>query len=318
MRLPLAAALLCAALPALAGEATVQPRQIEDLKAVFGTVESVDEIPARARIGGTISGLLVDEGSRVEAGARIATIGDPKLALQTAGIEARLKAAEAERDLADIDYKRAQGLIAKGVATQARVDDARTRLEVATRTIAALKAEKQVSAERTNEGAVLAPAAGRVLKVPLTEGSVVMPGETIALIAAENYVLRVALPERHARFIKQGDSVLVGNRALSNTDTPPRLGTVRQVYPRIEDGRVIADVGVDGLGDYFVGERVPVHVATGRREALVVPREAVHRRFGLDYVTLRDGSEVVVQAGAVTADGIEVLSGLRAGDTVSW
>lgn len=314
----LALALSVLALPALAGEIEVAPRPVADRKAVFATVESVDTLLARARIAGTVSGLLVDEGSRVEAGARIATIGDPKLALATAGIEARIKAAEAERDLAEIDWRRAQELLAKGAATKARVDDSRTRLEVAGRTIAALRAEKQVSSERSGEGAVLAPSAGRVLKVHVTEGSVALAGETIATIAAETYVLRMALPERHARFVKVGDQVQVGPRALGADDAPPRPGTIRQVYPRIEDGRVLADVAVEGLGDFFVGERVPVHVATGTRPAITVPRDAVGRRFGVDFVTLAGGATVVVQLGQAEGESVEILSGLKAGDKVVW
>lgn len=112
--LPVFAFVLAATLPALAGEMTVKTGQMEDLKAVFATVESVDEVLARARITGTVSGLLVDEGAQVEAGARIATIGDPKLALATAGIDARLKGAEAERDLAEIEFRRSGDLLAKG------------------------------------------------------------------------------------------------------------------------------------------------------------------------------------------------------------
>lgn len=314
----LSCALMLAALPAFAGEMTVKTREVDDLKAVFATVESVDQVLARARIPGTVSGLLVDEGSRVEAGQRIATIGDPKLALATVGIDARLKAAEAERDLAEIEFRRSQELLAKGAATQARVDNARTRLDVAMRNIAAIRAEKQVSAERSGEGAVLAPTAGVVLKVPVTQGSVIMDGETVAVIAAENYILRMALPERHARFLKVGDKVLVGQRSLLAGEASSRQGTVRQVYPQIEDGRVMADVAVEGLGDFFVGERVPVHVATGKRPTIVIPREAVSRRFGLDYVTVKDSGPVVVQLGQAVDDSVEVLSGLRDGDVVTW
>jgi multidrug efflux pump subunit AcrA (membrane-fusion protein) len=209
-------------------------------------------------------------------------------------------------------------LLAKGAATKARVEDAATRLEVANRAIAAIRAEVQVSAERSGEGSVLAPKSGRVLKVHVTEGSVVLPGDVIATIAVENYTLRLALPERHARFIKVGDTVMVGPRALVATDPPPRPGVVRKVYPRIENGRVTADVSVDGLGDFFVGERIPVHVSTGSRDAFVLPRQAISRRLGLDVVRLKAGGEVVVQTGQITADGIEVLSGLRDGDVVTW
>lgn len=313
-----ALALLCAASPVLAGEATIETRLLDDVKAVFATVESVDEVLARARIGGTVSALLVDEGSAVKAGERIAAIGDPKLALTTAGIAAKLKASEAERDLSAIEYRRAQDLLAKGAATKARVEDAATRLEVANRAIAAIRAEVQVSAERSGEGSVLTPKSGRVLKVHVTEGSVVLPGETIATIAAENYVLRLALPERHARFIKQGDAVEVGTRALGVADATTRPGTVRQVYPRIDDGRVIADVAVEGLDGFFVGERVPVHVSTGKRPAMVVLREAVSRRMGVDLVTVKGIGAVAVQLGAPAGDGIEVMSGLKAGDVVTW
>ena len=59
-----------------------------------------------------------------------------------------------------------------------------------------------VITQQVEEGDVLAPAQGRVLTIPVTVGAVVMPGETIAKIAANAYVLRLELPERHARFIE--------------------------------------------------------------------------------------------------------------------
>jgi RND family efflux transporter MFP subunit len=316
---PTLALAVLAAVPAGAEELTVHSRRIDDLKAVFATVESVHETQARARLGGTVAELSVDEGQRVQAGQRLATVSDTKLALQMGGVDARVRALEAERTLAKSEADRAADLFSKGAATKARVDDTRTKLEVAERAITATRAERNVIAERSGEGAILAPTNGRVLKVHVTQGSVIMPGEPLATIAVEDYILRLALPERHARFVKVGDTVQVGARALSLEDRVPRPGTIRKVYPRVEDGRVLADVTVADLGDFFVGERVPVHVATGAREAFVVPRAAVFRRFGLDYLRMKDGAEVVVQLGQATADGgVEVLSGLRDGDMVVW
>ena len=318
MRVAAFALALSFAAAAQAGEMEVHPRRIDDLKAVAGTVESVHETSARARLGGTVVSLVTDEGQEVQAGQRLATIADTKLAPQIGGAEARIKSLEAERDLAATEFRRASDLFAKGAGAKMKVDDTRTRLEVAERAITAARAERTVLAERSGEGAVLAPTNGRVLKVHVTEGSVVLPGDLVATIAVENYILRLALPERHARFIKVGDSVLVGPRALAIGDQPPRTGTVRKVYPRIENGRVTADVEVADLGDFFVGERVPVHVSTGSREAYVIPRDAVTRRFGLDSVRLKGGDEVVVQTGQISAEGVEILSGLRDGDVVTW
>lgn len=314
--LALTAATVTAAGLAQAAEFVVRSQRIDDRKAVFATVESVDVALARARIGGTVTELAIDEGSRVTAGQRVAMIVDPKLRLQLDAVGQRLRSLQAQRELAQLDLKRALDLRRSGAATQARVDDAQTSLEVAERQLAAMRAERQVVEQQLSEGAVLAPADGRVLEVKVTKGSVLMPGEAVAAIAAENFILRLQLPERHARFMRIDDAVQVGRRGLAADGGDLREGRVRQVYPRIENGRVVADVAVDGLGDYFVGERVRVQVSTGRRETFVVPTEYLFRRYGLDFVRLDDGTEVVVQAGRPVNGGIEILAGLRDGDVV--
>ena len=188
----------------------------------------------------------------------------------------------------------------RGVSTQVQVDAARTALDVAERTLDAMQSDRDVILQQMKEGAVLAPSAGRILKAPMQEGSVVLPGETIATLAEDRYILRLQLPERHARFMRAGDVVQIGPRGLEDTGER-REGKVRIVYPEIEGGRVIADVEVPGLGDYFVGERTRVYVSTGTRKAVVVPRAYVYRRAGVDYVKLADGGEVVVQIGESTA-----------------
>ena len=302
---------------ASAADSPVTRRSIEDRKAVIATVEPVHELLARARIGGTISTLTVKEGDRVAAGDRIAVIVDQKLLLQMQALQSRIQAQQAERDQAQIDLGRAQELRRTGVVTQAALDQAHTRLDVSERNLQALRADRQVIEQQSIEGAVLAPGAGRVLKAPVSEGSVVLPGEAIASIAADNYILRLQLPERHARFMKAGDTILIGGRGLQPQEPETlRRGRVALVYPQIDQGRVVADVEVEGLGDYFVGERTRVYVATGMREVLIVPEDCVYRRFGVSYAKLKDGTEVVVQVGLPVEGGIEILSGLREGDVV--
>jgi multidrug efflux system membrane fusion protein len=300
-----------------AAEQTVRLRAIDDQKAVIATVEPVHELLARARIGGTITSLAVKEGDRVTAGDRIAVIADQKLLLQMQALQSRIQAQQANRDQAQINLDRVQKLRAANVSSQAQVDQAKTSLDVAQRTLQALLSDRQVIEEQVSQGAVLAPGAGRVLKAPVTEGTVVMPGETIVSIAANNYILRLQLPERHAQFLKAGDTILIGARGLQEQQQETlRRGHVVLVYPEIEQGRVIANVEVESLGDYFVGERTRVYIATGTREALVVAEDAVYRRFGVSYVKLKGGTEVVVQVGLPVEGGVEILAGLHEGDVV--
>ncbi len=95
-----------------------------------------------------------------------------------------------------------------------------------------------------------------------------------------------------------------------------RTGRIVQVYPALRQGRVVADVDVEGLGDYFIGERVAVHIATGKRRTFIVPPEYLFRRYGLTFAKLKNGREIVVQPGLPVDGGVEVLSGLADGDVV--
>ena len=152
---------------------------------------------------------------------------------------------------------------------QARVDQLRTAYDLAANELKSSQAERQVAEQQIAEGQVLSPAAGRVLKVPVTEGSVMMAGESVATIAANAYLLRLELPERHARLMKKGDPIRVGARGLSPDQKAVSEGRIIQVYPELQGGRVVADAEVATLGDYFVGERALVWISAGKRRTIV-------------------------------------------------
>ena len=203
---------------------------------------------------------------------------------------------------------------------RARLDEARTAFSVADNSLKARIAERSVVQQQLTEGAVLAPVAGRILKVRLTAGTVIMTGEPVADVAEQHFVLRLRVPERHARFLKAGDTIRVDTAELGGPG--PRFGTIRLVYPQIEDGRVVADATVEGLGDYFVSERIRVWVSAGQRAAFIIPESLIVTRFGVDYVRVRGPGgaiDVPVQRGRPQPrpdlpDGLEILSGLNAGD----
>jgi RND family efflux transporter MFP subunit len=303
--------------PAGAAEIAVHVSAVEDLKPVIASVEPVHQLLARARIGGTVTELKIKEGDVVTAGAEIASVADQKLFLQMQALDQRIRSQQAQRDKAKADFDRARDLLERGVTTKVVFDQAKTSLDVAERNFAAMKSDHGVIEQQAAEGAVLAPGPGRVLSIPVSIGRVVMPGETIATIAEDRYILRMQLPERHARFMRAGDRVQIGERgSRDETSAARKDGVVRIVYPEIQGGRVIADVVVEGLGNYFVGERTRVYVTTGRRDTILAPREAVYRRAGVDFVRLKSGAEIVVQTGEQRVEGVEILSGLRNGDVV--
>lgn len=306
------------ATPALSqGAATyeVTSTLIADRKAVFATVESVDTLTARTRVGGTVAELLVDEGDMVAAGDVLALVVNEQIAPQIASAGSQAEALEAELSQAREDLVRARDLFERGIIAQARLDQAETGVAVLEGRLASAVQARDVLVQQQREGEVLAPGAGRILDVQSPQGSVMLPGEPVAVIASDQYMLRLNLPERHARTISEGDMIEVGGAALGGDVAT--TGQIRQVYPRITNGRVIADAEVDGLGSFFVGERVRVYVTVDTREVLLVPPDYISTRFGNDFVTLATDhgpSEVVVLLGEETDAGVEILAGLAAGD----
>ena len=266
---------------------TVALRPLADEKSVFATVESQNVVPARARIGGTIVDLTVRDGDEVTQGQTIALVGDEKLQLQMHSLDAQIAGLRSQLAQAQVEFNRADTLARTGAASRQQLDQTRTAVDVANSTLASRIAERAVVAQQVTEGAVLAPTAGRILQVPVTAGSVVLPGEPIAQMAEANFVLRLSVPERHARFLHVGDKVRLDGvdlDAQSGRAQGVVFGSIVLVYPQIADGRVRADATAPGVGRYFVGQRIRVWVAAGERMSYVIPGALVRNRFGLSYV----------------------------------
>ncbi len=311
LSLPLIITLLGATI-AHAETLTLTPQSITEWKAVYGVIETRDRVPARARIGGTIVELLVTEGDMVAEGQKVALIKDDKLEFRLEALDAQISALQARLKTAAEDLKRGEELIKRGTITTQRLGQLQSQVDVLFGEIRGVEAQQLVIKQQIAEGEVLSPEAGVVLSVPPSKGSVINPGESVAVIGGGGSFLRLSVPERHASNLNEGDEIVMG---IGQT------GTLAKVYPQIENGRVLADVEVDGLNDRFVGRRVPVRLPVGERKAILVPESAVSMHGGIDFVTLEvNGEEMrraVVLGATVIRDGEnwnEVLTGVVAGD----
>lgn len=320
MRKMLISALIGLVLP-LSGTVSAQDTatrvNITQWKAVFGKIEARNTVPARARLGGTLTDITVSEGSDVSEGQQVATIYDAKLALQLGAVDAQIGALQSQLDNAQTELTRGEDLLERGVTTKQRLDALRTQVDVLKNQIVATGAEKQVIEQRAAEGAVLAPISGRILSVPVTPGSVVMPGEVVAMIGGGGFFLRLAVPERHAAFLREGDEIQIGE------DGKKLTGKLAKVYPLIESGRVIADVETGETATDFVDARVLVRLPIGQTSALVIPADLMVTRMGLDFVSVKKGDSSVLRSivpgehhTIENRNMVEVLSGLHEGEVL--
>lgn len=323
--------------PAFSETLTLTPQPLTEWKPVYAEIEPRDQVPARARIGGTITTLDVTEGDLVEAGQRVALIEDTKLLFQIEGLDAQLDAYNSQLEKAQDDLTRGESLSERGVISTSSLQALQTNVTVLEGQITSLQAERQVVSRQIEEGEVLAPEAGVVLDVPVSKGAVIMGGEQVALIGAGGTFLRLGVSERYADRLSEGDTLQILGQISDQTSgqiSGPisghisgadgiAIGTLAKIYPLIQGGRVEADVEVEGLDDRFIGRRVQVQLPVGSHEALLVPQTALSQSGGLDFVQVEIGDQrikrVVVPGNEVMREGVlnvEILSGLSAGDVV--
>ncbi|MDX5330066.1 MAG: efflux RND transporter periplasmic adaptor subunit [Caulobacteraceae bacterium] len=296
---------------------TLKLEPVADLKPAAAVVTTRDMGGARARIGGTLADLRVREGDVVRKGQVIATVRDQRLVLEARAYDAQVAAAEAEAVRAEADLARVRTLHDKGFYATARLEQAQAAAHAARAQADAARAQSAASAEHVDQGVILAPASGRVLRADVPAGSVVAPGQVVATITAGEPLLRLNLPEGQAAALSVGDTVQIDTADLPGAGR----GVIAQVYPAVEAGQVTADITTPGLRADLVGRRVGVRVSLGERQGLTAPRRFVATRYGLDFVRVlaADGAahEVAVQVVPLpSGDAVEILSGVKAGDVL--
>jgi RND family efflux transporter MFP subunit len=290
--------------------------EVPELKSVAAEITTRDQAEALARIPGRLVRLTVREGDDVARGQRIGTVVDERIGYETRAYQAQVAAASAEAARARAELARIDYLYRNNVYARARLDQAQAAAKAANAQVAAASAQRQASAAAAGQGAILAPATGRVLRADVPEGSTVAPGTSVATVTAGPPLLRLRVPQSLAGRIHAGMEVAVQDELLGN-----RRARIVQVYPAVTGGQIVADAELPGLGTDLVGRRLTALLGIGSRAGIVIPRRFLITRYGIDYVDLvgRDGNvaRIPVQTAPTgVPDRVEILSGVAAGDVL--
>jgi len=291
---------------------TVTMTDTPDWQSVSAEIATRDEAQVMARIPGILTALNVRAGDMVRRGQVIGRVTDNQLGYQAAAYGAQGAAAGAQASQAQAELSRVRYLYQNGVYAKARLEQAEAAASAAGAQISAAKAQQASVNAMAGQGAVVAPADGRVLRADVPAGAPVSPGMVVAVVTAGPVVLRLDLPEALATRVLPGARVLV--------DGKPGQGSVMRVYPGVEAGQVRADVQFVGLDSRLIGRRIPARVAAGTSRAMIVPRGFVATRYGIDYVTVvgKDGAgtDVPVQTSPADAAHVQIMSGVNPGDVL--
>lgn len=166
------------------------------------------------------------------------------------------------------------------------------------------------------------PASGIVLEKNVVKGQRIMAGEGLYRVADLSVVwLEGEVFERDLARVKLGQAVAAEFEALPGQT---RLGRIAYIYPTLNaetrTGRVRVELPNPGLA-LKPGMYGTIRVrGVGQTMTVLVPRSAVLRTGKRDLVFIRSADGMLspreVTLGAASADQVQVLRGLNAGETV--
>jgi len=316
----------CGVAPATESAATVavaDPVQIlvlrdtlvpDDVEAP-ATTEPVLSAVLSTKLMGRVMEVRVREGDVVAAGAVLVRLDDRDLAARREQADAGVRAADAAHNEARLQADRLRSLFEDSAAPRAHLDAAEAglvRAEQAVRGARAMAAEVEAL---TDYAEVRAPFGGVIVQSLVDPGAFVAPGMPLVRIEDPSRLRVVAaVPPSTASAVHRGSRVGVSIEGTSIT------GTVEGVVPVSGAALVNVQVLVGNASRRFSsGSAATVSVPGAPRKALLVPLTALVRNGDLAGVRVSVGGRPVtrwVRLGRERAGAVEVLSGLKAGDSI--
>lgn len=285
-----------------------------------GAVASARQTAVSSRVLARIEEVRVRAGSTVSEGEILLVLDARDLRARAGEAEEALRSAQAQLELAQREYQRAESLLAEGVASQQRLDRALSDRRTAQAQVDRLREALAEARAALSYAEIRAPVSGQVVDRLAEPGDTAVPGRPL-LRVYDPTLLRVEVPVREslAVALRVGQRLRVEIPALDDFLD----AEIDEIVPFAEPGARTLLVKVRlprSEARVFAGLFARVAVPAGERQRLLVPAAAVERVGQLAFARVLgpDGAleQRLVTTGAAEEGQVEVLSGLRAGERV--
>ncbi len=300
----------------------VEPFDLEQRIEATGQLLARAEATVGAQVAGQVTEVRADEGARVEAGEVVVEIDPERRELEV--VRQRAQVAEARAQLGERrrELERIENLHRQGVASEARLDAARTALALARSRFDSARANLALAERALRDSTVRAPFSGFVARRFVNEGEFVAVGTPLFdVVALDPVEVEFHLPERDSGRVK------VGNPVAVRVDPFPGevfRGEVTHVAPTIDPRtrtlRVVALLAnPEGRLRPGLFARVDLGLSVQRGVAMVPEEAVLERADGPVVFRLVDGQRVQrvrVRTGERRDGYVEIREGLDLGDRV--
>lgn len=284
----------------------VKIAQVPVMVEVTGQVTALYQATLASRIQGTIDNLLVREGSPVRKGQTL-------VVLDNRDLQAELARVTAELDNADAHQARMKELYRKDAVSK-------QELENATRAFRVAEAGRKAVLAQLSYTVVKAPFDGVITEKHVEAGELASPGQPLLKMEDPKRLrLEATVAESDIRIVSVGASVPVVIDALG---PDPVKGRVSQILPAGDPQTHTFTMKVElpetaGVKSGMFGR---LRLEKGTSQTLFLPKSAFIERGELAGLFVVGSDQVArlrwVKVGRTLTQGVEILSGVNAGERV--
>ena len=282
----------------------------------IGTMAAVQGVSVSADLPGTVDRIGFDSGKSVREGEVLAL-------LDTRQEQAQLAAAEAQKELARLNFERMQGLLNERVISRAEFDRATAEQRQADARVGEIRA----AIERKT---IRAPFSGILGIRHVNLGQYLSGGDALVTLQSLNPIyVNFGVPQQSAGEMRVGRSVRITVGDLAGNDFAGRITAIDSIVNEATRNVQVQATLANPDGKLRPGMFVQTEVILGAASAVVsLPASAIsYAPFG-DSVfvvtalknesgqTYRGVRQQFVKLGSARGDQIAIVSGVKAGDEV--
>jgi membrane fusion protein (multidrug efflux system) len=282
----------------------------------IGTVAAVRGVTVSADLPGIVDRISFESGQSIREGEVLAV-------LDMRQEHAQLAAAEAQRELAEINFGRMEGLLNERVVSRAEFDRAQADRRQADARVGEIRAA-------IDRKTIKAPFSGVLGIRHVNLGQYLSGGDALVTLQALNPIyVNFGVPQQAIGQVRAGRSVRVSVNDLGGSEFTGQITAIDSVVDEatrnVQAQATFANPGAKLRPGMFVQAAVVV----GASDAVVsLPASAIqHAPFGDSVfvvgdlkdqkgVTYRGVRQQFVKVGAARGDQISIVTGLKAGDEV--
>src|SRR5436190_6718060 len=282
----------------------------------IGTVAAVQGVTVSADLPGTVERIAFESGTAVREGEVLAL-------LDTRQEQAQLTAAEAQRDLARLNFERMQGLLNERVISQSEFDRATAEQRQGDARVGEIRA---VIARKT----IRAPFSGVLGIRRVNLGQYLSGGDALVTLQSLNPIyVNFGVPQQSSSQMRVGRTVRITSDSLPGADFSGRVTAIDSIVDQATRNIQVQATLANPGGKLRPGMFVQAEAGVGSGSTIVaLPASAIsYAPFGDSVFVVTDLKnpggqsyrgvrQQFVKLGPARGDQIAVTSGVKPGDEV--